>query len=81
MMRYHGVTMQEIDKLRITQNNQCAICKKILVPGKFTHLDHNHITNKNRGLLCTSCNLGIGGLRDDPEIVKRAYEYLSAWED
>ena len=81
MMRYHGITLEELDKLRIIQDNKCAICKRDLIPGKSTHLDHDHKTNKNRGLLCTSCNLGIGGLGDSSEIVLSAYKYLKYWEN
>lgn len=81
MMRYHGVTTQEIEELKIKQNNKCAICNKELVPGRGTHLDHNHITNKNRGLLCSTCNTGIGGLRDDPKIILNAYKYLLKWSE
>ena len=30
-----------------------------------------------RGLLCRNCNVGIGSLRDDPQIITAALEYLS----
>lgn len=39
-------------------------------------MDHDHKTGKVRGLLCTPCNTGIGMLQDDPEIVKKALDYL-----
>ena len=59
------------------QSNRCAICgrhreefKKELV------VDHDHETGKVRGLLCYACNNGIGNLQDDPDVVRRAVEYL-----
>lgn len=39
-------------------------------------VDHNHISGKFRGLLCHSCNRGIGLLKENIEIFKRAIKYL-----
>lgn len=51
----------------------CAICggKEKLV------VDHDHETDKVRGLLCFFCNLGLGNFRDNPQLLKKAIEYLS----
>jgi len=43
-------------------------------------VDHNHKTNKVRGLLCQRCNMGIGQFRDDPNLMARAVEYLTLAE-
>ena len=40
-------------------------------------LDHNHSTQELRGFLCAGCNKGIGMLKEDPEILAQAIEYLS----
>src|SRR5208282_6685698 len=50
-----------------TQNNRCAICKKLLTT---PHLDHNHETQQVRDLLCKQCNLALGFLQDDVEIAR-----------
>lgn len=39
-------------------------------------VDHDHKTNTFRGFLCHSCNRSIGQLKDDPEVLWRAIEYL-----
>lgn len=38
-------------------------------------LDHDHDTNEFRGYICHLCNTGLSNFQDDPEILKRAYEY------
>ena len=54
------------------KNAECSICesKERLV------LDHCHNSGKIRGVLCRTCNTGIGHLRDSPELVSRALYYL-----
>jgi hypothetical protein len=62
-------------KLLRSQNGVCAICH-----GHANELtlviDHCHFTGIKRGLLCSECNKGIGFLKDDPEILRRALEYI-----
>ena len=53
--------------------NKCAICGKEEV--KLV-IDHNHKTKKIRGLLCEKCNTGLGFFYDNPELFKKAEEYL-----
>ena len=38
--------------------------------------DHDHASGKLRGLLCSSCNYGIGCLRDSIENLEAAIVYL-----
>ena len=55
-------------------NNACEICH-----GTTGHLcvDHNHSNGKVRGILCTTCNFGIGHLEDNPAIIASAIDYLN----
>ena len=39
-------------------------------------VDHCHKTGKIRGLLCISCNQGLGSFRDSPEALRAAAKYL-----
>lgn len=55
------------------QDYRCAICKVYLTRAI---VDHSHITGAIRGLLCASCNTGLGQFEDDPKIVLDAYFYL-----
>jgi hypothetical protein len=40
-------------------------------------VDHNHKTGVIRGLLCKTCNVGIGYLKDSPLLLMAAADYLS----
>ena len=62
-----------------SQSGCCKICKRH--QSEFTQrfaVDHNHENGSIRGLLCTPCNLAIGLLRDNPEIVDSASRYLKS---
>ena len=64
------------------QKGKCAICGKketrLSNQGKVRDLniDHCHKKKKVRGLLCVACNVGMGQLKDDPELLRRAADYL-----
>lgn len=60
------------------QNNLCEICKKTN-GDKQLCIDHNHITNDLRGLICNNCNLLIGHCKENIEILKNAIKYLEKY--
>lgn len=61
-----------------THNGACAICRTT-EPGKQGwHVDHAHNgTGDVRGVLCSSCNLGLGRFKDSVLILEKAITYLS----
>jgi len=73
-----GITLDEYDALLESQEGCCKICgsNEPGVKGRFV-VDHNHDTNEVRGLLCWSCNVGLGHLKDSPDILQSALIYLS----
>ena len=76
-------TSDDYFKMLAAQNNVCAICKREQKQkrkdGKPIRLaiDHCRKTKKVRGLLCTSCNQGIGKFQDSIEYLEGAIKYLS----
>lgn len=76
----YQLTPEQFNALWVKQNGQCAICEIHLMPkGRkldAVTIDHNHDTGEVRGLLCRSCNHGIGHLKDDPKVLRKAAEYL-----
>lgn len=75
----YGVAHGTYDKLFELQNGKCAICKTTEAGGKAKnfHVDHCHSTNFVRGLLCTSCNSGLGRFKDSEVYLRAAADYLS----
>jgi hypothetical protein len=79
LMRLYGLSLDEYDALATKQGGVCAICGEPPVKGggKRLVVDHDHQTGWIRGLLCGSCNVAIGYLREDPKLFDRAKEYLA----
>lgn len=78
LKRYYGITLDQYDQLLKKQDDKCAVCNRHKsVFNKNLAVDHDHKTQEIRGALCTHCNRTIIGRNRDPEIFKRAYEYLS----
>ncbi len=77
LFQSYGITREDFDLLLEKQNHSCAICNCKVATGKGTwHVDHDHVTNKVRGLLCHHCNTALGLFKDDPIILKKAINYL-----
>lgn len=71
----YGLTEKDYKILLESQKGLCGICR--MIPGrKKLSIDHNHGTGKVRGLLCNNCNAGIGFLKDDSSLLKRASNYI-----
>lgn len=68
----YGITPEEYDRRVKEQDGKCAIC----LEERPLAVDHCHETGKVRGLLCRSCNAGMGMLKDDPERLRRAILFL-----
>lgn len=71
------LTPEEYESMLHDQQEGCAICGAQQEDiGKRLLVDHDHETGKVRGLLCPSCNHGLGRFRDDPELLSRAKDYI-----
>lgn len=69
----YSISTEDFDNLVFRQSGKCAICETEMFP---PNVDHCHTTGKIRGLLCRSCNTGIGFLKDSPKILISAARYL-----
>jgi hypothetical protein len=57
------------------QGGKCACCEGPLEL-KDVKVDHDHATEKVRGLLCNDCNVLLGRAKDSVELLCRAIKYL-----
>lgn len=76
LMRRYGLERGEYDRRFAEQSGRCAICRTELAESKNLHVDHDHEDNSVRGLLCTSCNQGLGRFEDDSDRLQRAADYI-----
>lgn len=76
----YGMSPAEFQALLVSQDQRCAICGTTQPDGVGRiaqwNVDHCHDTGKVRGILCSQCNIGIGQLRDDPDLLRAAISYL-----
>jgi hypothetical protein len=80
-MRKYDLTPEDYDRMFEEQGGLCAICAKTETAtrnGKLKRLgvDHDHHTGRVRGLLCQSCNTGIGLFKDNLIIILHAARYI-----
>ena len=59
----------------LAQNGACAICGNTC--SKALAADHDHSTGRIRGLLCNSCNRGLGFFKDEISRLGSAITYLA----
>ena len=83
-LRQYGLTPEQYEAMLAAQGGVCAICGQPETArnrsGQLRALsvDHDHGTGRIRGLLCASCNRGIGYLGDDLATLAAAMKYLEA---
>jgi hypothetical protein len=79
-LREYGLTPEMYDAMLANQGGICAICgiNPIYTAHKKLVVDHSHTRGHVRGLLCGTCNTGIGMLKDSIAILKSAIKYLEA---
>jgi Autographiviridae endonuclease VII len=76
-----GFTPKDYKRVHAEQNGVCAICgKPETARNQFKvrrlSIDHDHTTNKFRGLLCNDCNIGLGRFHDSPQLLSSALRYV-----
>jgi hypothetical protein len=78
----YGLTPEDYNIMLERQGSLCALCgaTPLSVHHRKLVVDHDHVTGRVRGLLCHNCNLVLGHLGDDVNLMKRAIAYLQRAE-
>ena len=71
--KLYGITPKIYESMVDSQGGRCLICD---VQSDKLCIDHCHDTGKVRGLLCSSCNAGLGFFRDSVDKLEKAIDYL-----
>lgn len=69
----YGLDNSNYQRILLEQSGRCAICREIMARAD---VDHDHVTQKVRGLLCHRCNSGLGYFKDSEVALAAAIEYL-----
>lgn len=72
-----SLSKEDYEKLVDRCGNKCEICDKPPYDKKRLHLDHDHKTNKVRGLLCARCNWYLHTVEKNPEVLNKIKKYLN----
>jgi Recombination endonuclease VII len=83
-LKRFGVDAYWYEQKLAEQRGVCGICGKpetAKYRGRVVRLsvDHDHKTQKPRGLLCAACNRAIGLMKDNPARLRAAAEYLEQY--
>lgn len=81
----YDISAEDYLAMAMRQNGACAICGRRpdrdatggkIRRGKCLCVDHCHATDKVRGLLCDTCNSGLGMFKDSADLLRLAAAYL-----
>ena len=78
LMQKYGITLDDYNIMFMKQNGCCAVCGKH--QSEMTHslaVDHSHESGQVRGLLCDGCNVVLGYVNDDTNILLLMVDYLN----
>ena len=70
----YNIDLAKFKETIVQQDGRCACCS---TRAKLV-IDHNHMTNKFRALLCTRCNLALFVI-ETPGFLDQLYKYLSVY--
>lgn len=71
-----GITLEDYEGMHAAQGGTCAVCSRTDRP---LVIDHCHVANRVRGLLCAQCNSALGLLSESVPAVEGLLAYLVKW--
>ena len=77
IIRKYGITAKEKEEMWWDQQGICLICHEKMPDLQSACIDHDHKTDKIRGLLHFKCNALLGLAGENELTLQRAIDYLS----
>lgn len=72
--RVYNLSPEQLTEMQIRAGGKCSICGKYV--GSKLVIDHDHMTGKVRGMICTACNFALGWVGDNQKILANMITYL-----
>jgi hypothetical protein len=73
-----GLSPEAWREMLASQDHKCKICINPLGEAQERHIDHCHETQQMRGVLCNTCNVGLGMFQDSSDLLRAALAYLES---
>ena len=86
----YGITEEQFNGFLESQGNCCAICRAPFGEKELPCVDHDHACCPRkeracgkcvRGLICRTCNAGLGSFRDNATTLSNAIQYLNKFKE
>lgn len=84
LMKAYGLAATDLECLLQNANYQCQICGDKFMAGspqRNLYIDHDHKSGDIRGILCRSCNTGLGMFKDSDGLLLKALAYLKGGDN
>ena len=73
----YGLSAEDYNKMFAAQKGCCKTCgAHTSTVDRGLCVDHEHKTGKVRGLLCNNCNMAIGKVKENVEVLQNIIQYL-----
>ena len=73
--RRYGITEAQYHEMLEAQGYSCAICEFFYNEDEL-HIDHDHTTKQVRAILCRGCNVALGAIKENVDVLKRMIHYI-----
>lgn len=79
----YDTTLKVIHRMLKLQGYRCAICRTdiFLFCRPWASIDHDHATGKIRHILCSRCNIMVGFIENNIQLVTPALDYIKSFQE
>lgn len=82
LKRKYGITIEQYEELLDKQNRCCALCERHESEFKTSMaVDHDHVSLRIRGILCTACNYRLVARHRDGALLRKIADYVEQGTD